>query len=384
MQGNLNMKGTDNVKHDILEADKIAGQTISANGFSGNEGRIAAAREISTSIYNVNQPYAGQPTNSGIIFSALTTAPTQITGVSTANPTVCTNLDLRSATNLFTSSPAEIYEWGGYWKNPQTIFPPPPYADPPANPPNYQIPPINQVHLEFVQYDFPGWRYFAPMSDNDCQIDPDDYMDLTNGAYIGGEARGGWPDAFYVETAATTVEAHASQTVELWFPVVEYGYGRIYFGLASRDSTSTSAPTVIPQSFRLWMDSENAPGFGDVRSRMCGMKWHIKDFFPTDGTKLHIFPVCRTDDDETTGGRLIIKIGDGQPRYGCNPGEFPEFDPIDNTAQNGQIIMRGYPEPAQWTNYVSTTPPSWQTPGTGDGGEQGDGGDGEDGDPKKV
>ena len=363
MSGNITMKGSDNVKHDILEADAIAGQTISANGFSGNEGRIVAAREISTSIYTVNQPYAGQPTNSGIVFNALTTDPTQITGVSTTNPTVCTNLDLRSATNLFTSSPAEIYEWGGYWKNPQTIFPPPPYADPPANPPNYQIPPINQVHLEFVQYDFPGWRYFAPMADNDCQIDPDDYMDLTNGAYIGGEARGGYPDAFYVETAATTVAAHASQTVELWFPVVEYGYGRIYFGLASRDSTSTSAPTVIPQSFRLWMDSENAPGFGDVRSRMCGMKWHIKDFFPTDGTKLHIFPVCRTDDDETTGGRLIIKIGDGQPRNGCNPGEFPEFDPIDNTAQNGQIIMRGYPEPAQWTNYVSTTPPSWQTPG---------------------
>lgn len=113
MQGNLNMKGTDNVKNNILEAGVIAGETISASGFSGNEGRISAAREVSTSIYTVNTPYAGQPANSGIIFGSLITAPTQLTGPSVTNPTTCTNLDLRSATSLFTSSPAEVYEWGG-------------------------------------------------------------------------------------------------------------------------------------------------------------------------------------------------------------------------------------------------------------------------------
>ena len=60
MQGNLNMKGTDNVKNNILEAGIIAGETISANGFANNEGRISAAREISTSIYQVTTPYDGQ------------------------------------------------------------------------------------------------------------------------------------------------------------------------------------------------------------------------------------------------------------------------------------------------------------------------------------
>lgn len=203
------------------------------------------------------------------------------------------------------------------------------------------------------------------MSDDDSQIDPDDYMGLNSGAYIAGEVRGGWPDAFYVETAATQVAAHASQTVELWFPVVEYGYGRIYFGLAYKlaNAPAATAPTVIQQSFRLWMDSENAPGIGDVRTRMCGMKWHLKDFFPTNGDTYYMYPVCRTDHTETTEGRLIINIGDGQPLRGSNPGDQPDFNPADTNAQNGQIMMRGYPEPAAWTDYVSTQPPSWQTPG---------------------
>jgi hypothetical protein len=203
------------------------------------------------------------------------------------------------------------------------------------------------------------------MSDTDCQIDPEDYMDLSAGDYIGGEQRGGWPDAFYVQTAATTISAHASQTVEFWFPTNFEGYGRIYFGLASKasDAPANEAPTYINQAFRLWMEHENAPGFGDVRSRNCMMKWHLKDFFPTDGTKLHLYPICRTDDRESTLGRLIIKIGDGLPLNGCNPGDPPNFAKLPTDAQNGQLMMRGYPEPAQWTNYVSTQPPSWQTPG---------------------
>jgi len=379
MEGDLDFQGVSATRHSIANANLIGCHSLGATGTTGTQGIIAAARQNNAPIHTVLGPYTpdpGEPAapNPGLYFASTITTPTNITGPSSSNPTVCENLDLRSGTNLFSASPNEVYEWGGYWKNPQTIFPPPPYADGPADP-TFQIPTINQVHLEFVQQDFPGWRYFAPMADNDCQIDPDDYMDLNSGAYIGGEARGGWPDAFYVETAPTTIAAHASQTVELWFPVVEYGYGRIYFALAAKASgaPANTAPTVIQQSFRLWMESENAPGFGDVRTRMCGMKWHLKDFFPTDGSTLYIYPVCRTDDNETTAGRLIIKVGDGQPLNGCNPGDPPEFDPEDTNAQNGQIIMRGYPEPAQWTDYESTQPPSWQTPGTGDGGVQGDG-----------
>tara|TARA_R110000851_G_scaffold285157_1_gene438817 strand:- start:20 stop:616 length:597 start_codon:yes stop_codon:yes gene_type:complete len=194
-------------------------------------------------------------------------------------------------------------------------------------------------------------------------------MDLSAGEYIAGEARGGWPDAFYVQTAVTAVAAHASQTVELWFPTTYQGYGRIYFGLAYKDSANagnTDPPTVLQQSFRLWMEDETDGGIGGgkVRSRNCMMKWHIKDFFPTDGTTSYdMYPICRTDDEVTQEGHLIIKIGDGNPLDGCNPGDPPEFDPPDTNAQNGQIIMRGYPEPAQWTNYLSDRPPSWQTPG---------------------
>jgi len=380
MEGDLDFQGVSATRHSIANANAIGCHSLGATGTTGTQGIIAAARQNNAPIHTVLGPYTpdpGQPAapNPGLYFASTITTPTNITGPSSTNPTVCENLDLRSGTNLFSASPNEVYEWGGVWQNPQTIFPPPPYADGPADP-NYQIPTIDQVHIEFKQADFDGWRFFAPMSDDDCQIDPEDYMDLNSGDYIGGPA--GWPHAFYVETAATTIAAHASQTVELWFPVVEYGYGRIYMGLYYKDASApaTTPPTFIPQSFRLYMDSENAPGFGDVRTRMCGMKWHLKDFFPTDGTKLHLYPVCRTDDDETTSGRIIIKIGDGQPLNGCNPGDPPDFKDGTTDAKNGQIIMRGYPEPAQWTDYVSTQPASWQTAGTGDGGQQDDGGNG--------
>lgn len=353
----------------ITNGGSISGNSIVAAGIGTNppQGLITAARQVSAPLLEVLPAYAGIPVAAGLYFNASITTPTQLTGPSVTNPTICTNLDLRSGTNLFTSSPAEVYEWGGYWKAPQTIFPPPPYDDAART---TQIPPINQVHFEFKQENHPGWRFFAPMSDADCQIDPDDFMGLSDGDYIGGEQRGGWPDAFYVETAATLVTAHASQTVEFWFPTSLEGYGRIYFGLYYKlaNAPAATAPTFVNQSFRLWMEHEGAPGVGtgDVRSRNCMMKWHLKDFFPTNGDTYYIYPVCRTDDRENTEGRILIKIGDGQPLDGCNPGDPPDFaarPPADGLAQNGQLMMRGYPEPAAWTDYVSTTPPSWQTPG---------------------
>ena len=123
----------------------VAAKTITASGTTLNEGQIAAARQVSAPIINVLTPFAGQTQDSGVSFAGITT-PTQITGPSVSNPTVCTNLDLRSGTNLFTGSDSEQYEWGGYWKNPRTLL-----TD------NTQV---AQVYMASYEDDFPGWRYF--------------------------------------------------------------------------------------------------------------------------------------------------------------------------------------------------------------------------------
>ena len=209
--------------------------------------------------------------------------------------------------------------------------------------------------------DNPGWRYFSPQSDSDRQIDPDDELQLHEGEYISWGNP--WENAFYAVTASTLITAHSKQTVEFYFPQVTYGYGRIYMGLMYVDASVAIAtePTFMNQSFRLIKEEEGTgAAFGDTRLEgPITMKWWLTGF-PTDGTQWRIFPVCRTDDNETTPGRLIIKIGNGVPLHGLNPGNPPDFEdavpPAGQDPQNGQLMMKGYPQPATFKLFQNPTP----------------------------
>ncbi len=263
-----------------------------------------------------------------------------------------TNCDFRDTSNLFTSSTQETYEWTSCWTNAVTNFPPPtgwkPYPAP-------QIPPINLVVFDFDQDRNKGWRYFAPQSDSDCQIDPDDKMGLNEGEYIHAlDNTEAWKYAFYGLTAPTTIPAHASQIVEFQFPVTQYGYGRIYMGLAYQPPPYTAFPLILLESFRLVMEHEGSAL--STNPRLNGpitMRWYLQDLLPTNGTQWRLYPMVRTDDTETTEGRMLIKIGNGQPLNGCNPGDPPIFDPADTNSQQGQLIMRGYPVPLTHLSFPS-------------------------------
>jgi hypothetical protein len=282
----------------------------------------------------------------------------KFTGTTTGSPPTgqCefTNCDFRSSTNLFNSSPQEQYEWLSVWTNAITNFPPPdgwkPYE-------GSQIPPINLVVFDFDQDRNTGWRYFAPQSDSDCQIDSDDKMGLNEGDYINAPDNNlAWKYAFYGLTASTTIPSHASQVVEFQFPVVQYGYGRIYMGLSVQPPPYTSIPLILNSSFRLVMEHEGAAL--STNPRLNGpitMRWYLKDTFPVNGDQWRVYPMVRTDDTETTSGRMLIKIGDGQPLNGCNPGDPPQFDPTNTNAQQGQLLLRGYPVPQQF--YEFPNPP---------------------------
>ena len=295
----------------------------------------------------------------------------------TVKNTICKNLDLRDPSNQLNLPTQETYEWVSVWDNAQTIFPPPPYADGH----NTQIPTVDFVIFDFDQGNDKGWRYFAPQSDSDCQIDPDDHMELNEGEYIHAvDNNTAWQYAFYGVTAPTTIEAHASQVVEFTFPSGEYGYGRIYVALAYQPVGSTALPLILNNTFRLMHEHEGAAL--STNPRLNGpitMKWYIPDTFPTDGTQWKIYPMIRTDDDETTKGRLKVVIGNGQPLHGCNPGDPPDFDPQNTNAQCGQLIIKGYPVPATFSAFDN---PSRNTPrGPGRGKDPASGGEGKDGEP---
>ena len=266
-------------------------------------------------------------------------------GFSSTNRTVCTNLDLTSATNTF-SDETERYEWLTVWTDATTNFPP---ADgwKPYTPPD--LPSIRLVYFDFWNHraNLSGWRYFAPQSDSDRQIDPDDKMGLHEGDYIHGPDNAAvWPYAFYGISAPTQIAAHSSQMVEFTFTSAQEGYGRIYIGLAFQSPPYTSEPVMNNSTFRLMMEHEGVALSTNPRiNGPTTMKWYVPNSFPTDGTQVRIFPMVRVDDDVTTEGRLLIRIGNGQPLNGSNPGDPPEFTPTDTNAQQTQLILRGYPLP---------------------------------------
>jgi len=245
--------------------------------------------------------------------------------------TKCTFLDLTDTTNLFTPSEQERYEWGGFWEDPRTTI---------NNGPQYKL----QVFMGSYEDNFPGWRYFRPMSDGEDQIIT--AGDIDKFAYIPYAADTNNPLlAFYVKTAPTTVAAHSSQIVQLSFPITRYGYGRIYLGLYYvPDATPWAAPVFIDQSYRLLTENIAQPGFADVRKGgHIMMEWIIKDVFPTDGTVWRVYPVVRTDDGEEYGA-LEIRIGDDPPFQSelTDPPYLP---------QNGQLFMYGRPWSQSFTEF---------------------------------
>lgn len=334
-------------------------------GTAGTPGQLSVVGTLNASSGNI--PYinvnstTGQP-NAKLDFTGLAEGgqTTEIEGDDSTtggvpNRTKCSYLDLTDSTNLHPPPTEERYEWGSVWTNAKTIFPAPPYADGSTT----QIPTIDLVRFDFNTIDLartPQWRFFAPQSDSDRQIDPDDHMELHEGQYIGN--RGGanstaWPFAFYATTASTTVASHASQVVEFHFPATFYGYGRIYMCLAVQAPPYSSDPQIHQQTFRLVMEHEGSALATNPRlNGPIQMKWYCKDMFPTDGTQWRVYPMCRVDDARHYG-RLQINIGNGQPLDGNNPGDPPEFTPDNTNAQNGQLILRGYPLPATFSEFAN-------------------------------
>ena len=292
--------------------------------------------------------------------SGSNTFDTEIIGDSTLNDatpaavkyTKCSYLDLRDSTNRFTPSSQEAFEWGSSWIQPTTTFPPP--SDFGGTYPNggtIQIPLKSQVYFDFNEDDFPGWRYFAAMSDGACQLDEDDELQYPAGHYI--YPSDPWTRAFHGITFSTTETTHSSQIVKFTFPVVFKGFGRIYMGLAYNvmDDVLNPEPSIIEDSFRL-IEENDSQVISD-NHKINGFKtttWYLKNTFPTDGTKWRVYPVCRTD-DAIKNGHLIIRIADAQPLDSCNS-DPPDFTPSNTNAQHGQLILTGAPLPATWLDFA--------------------------------
>ena len=197
------------------------------------------------------------------------------------------------------------------------------------------------VYIASHENDVPGWRLFQAMSNGTADFAESRYEYAANNK------------PFYVKTAPTTIPAHATQIVELTWPTWFDGYGRIYFGLYYSLDSDSATKVFLPGSARLYEPRHTSSGIRDNRvSGYCTMKWVVSGF-PTDGTVWRIFPCMRTDDTQDLGALEII-IGNG----------IPESSSLTDV-QYGQLIMRGYPRPASWTEFDGIDPGSG---GSGGGG----------------
>ena len=339
-------------------------ESVLNEGIIASSGLIQAQKVMRTPLLDCVNNTDGTPAKYKIVQGGSFEG--SVSGTPATGHCAFTNCDFRSGTNLFNSSVQEQYEWLSVWSDATTYFPPPdgwrPYTAP-------QIPPVRLVYFDFNN-DRPetrGWRYFAPQSDSDCNIDSDDKMGLHEGEYIHtsslppGPTNPAWQYAFYGETAPTTIASHAAQVVEFTFTSAKYGYGRIYMCLAKQLPPYTSPPVVMQNTFRLVQAHEGAAL--STNPRLNGpitMKWYAPDVSPTDGTVARIFPMCRCDDTEETAGRLTVRIGNQPPLSGCNPGSFPDFSDGDTNSQESQLILRGYPLPTNFkyfTNPLDPDPP---------------------------
>ena len=245
--------------------------------------------------------------------------------------TKCSYLDLTDASNLHPAPTEERYEWGGYWRAPETLL-----LNNGAGAGT-----IGQVFMGNYQNDndITGWRFFRPCSDGEDQITP---TTDANGDSIDKFAYLPYSNhandlSFYVLTAPTTIAAHDAQIVTINFPVTRYGFGRIYLGLYYvPDATPTATPVFIDQSFRLLMENITQPGFADLRKGgEISFTWVLRGIpnYPVDGSQWRIYPVLRTDDSEEYGA-LEIRIGNAQPE-----------DSELTGSRNGQLSMYGRPYP---------------------------------------
>jgi len=328
-----------------VQATGLQAVSISSTGaINGTALTISKSSDANSGFININATTQGAAKLDFTGVSGIAGKDTEIEGDDTLDSnglpkrTICSYLDLTSPTNLFTPSEQERYEWGGYWEDPNTVVDPAPQQ-------------IAQVFMGSYQDNFPGWRFFRPMSDGNDQIPTG--SGITKFAYIPYLPDANNPLlAFYVKTAPTTVAAHASQIVNLSFPVTRYGYGRIYLGLYYvPDSNPSATPVFIDQSFRLLTENIAQPGVADLRKGgHVIMEWVLKDVFPTDGSVWRIYPVMRTDDSYELGA-LEIRIGDNRPH---NSGFVTPPLP-----RNGQLFMYGRPWSQSFTSFSDRfVPPS--------------------------
>lgn len=252
--------------------------------------------------------------------------------------TKCSYLDLTDATNLHPAPTEERYEWGGYWRAPETLLIDEGVADET----------IGQVFMGNYQDDFTGWRFFRPCSDGEDQLDP---TTDANGDSIDKFAYLPYSNpvndlSFYVLTAPTTIAAHNAQIVTINFPITRYGYGRIYLGLYYvPNATPTATPVFIDQSYRLLTENIAQPGFADLRKGgEISFTWVLRGIpnYPVDGSQWRIYPVLRTDDSKEYGA-LEIRIGNAQPHDSNNAG-----------SRNGQLSMYGRPYPQTYNVFGYT------------------------------
>ena len=246
--------------------------------------------------------------------------------------TKCSYLDLTDATNLHPAPTEERYEWGGYWRNPQTLK---------INQ-GQAAGLIGQVFMGAEQNnnDITGWRFFRPCSDGEEQIIPttDALGDrIEKFHYLPYSSPPANDLAFYVLTAPTTIAAHNAQIVTLNFPVTRFGYGRIYLGLYYvPNATPTATPVFIDQSFRLLTENITQPGLADLRKGgEIQFTWVLRGIpnYPVDGSQWRLYPVLRTDDSFEYGA-IEIRIGNDQPKSSVITG-----------SRNGQLSMYGRPYP---------------------------------------
>ena len=333
----LNMNSKDITNVALLDC---ANAQVGTAGTQGQLSVVGTVNATSANIPYINLNHATGAANAKIDFTGSGGAgqTTEIEGDDTETAvgsgipqrTKCSYLDLTDATNLHPAPTEERYEWGGYWRAPETLL-----LNSGAGAGT-----IGQVFMGNYENDFTGWRYFRPCSDGQDQLNP---TSAAGGAvyskfqYLDYSAPPANDLAFYVLTAPTTIAAHNAQIVTINFPVTRYGYGRIYLGLYYvPNATPTATPVFIDQSYRLLTENIAQPGLADLRKGgEIQFTWVLRGIpnYPVDGSQWRIYPVLRTDDSEEYGA-IEIRIGNAQPHNSNNAG-----------SRNGQLSMYGRPFP---------------------------------------
>lgn len=145
-----------------------------------------------------------------------------------------------------------------------------------------------------------------------------------------------WNDNIYALTAATTNPAHQRQIVYLQFNVTQYSWGTIFIGLQISDADGSNPQGLVSSC---WMTKYQAKGVQTSdrqKPGLCSMRFFVNSSLLTDGNQHRIHPTVKTNFDNP--GEIRIHVGPNLDTY----------NPNDNASLIGKVMIHGAPCPQTW------------------------------------